>query len=448
MHGSPSVNGSSSSNSSSCNISSTTENNVLENKLEIICGDDSDKENSIYNGIRTAIGINNDERRLLMNGGCVKRSDSLSGDEGKFEGCKNCLKRFEAAIRKIEPSLGLLPVNNKIQQPATTNKKKQRDLTPLQISINVVDPDNNNLNVCMCPIADNDDVDQAVKQPIESESPSLVASESLSGNRICTRCRNIINQQPLEHRRALISQRLTLANNIIVNRIDSHFLSTSVNGSRSVRGNVVNYEPYTPDSMESHSPMLSAGLDELSTSHSPSSSSYNSSTGTEGTRETLATKSSSMSSCEPLATENDLNLIETDDVTNDLKSKSNRRPELQTMNSVEVEVKGPTNGMSAIAPGKGNTNGVVVGGSQGVNANQLKSRLERLQILSKMSKHTIRKPGCWGREEFESKMRKREEKKEMKESRKETNKGKKVGCFNQEKKSGEESKSKSPCSVM
>lgn len=458
MHGSPSVNGSSSSNSSSsgsCNISGT--NGLENNKLEIICGDDSDKENSIYSGSR-----NTDERRLLSNGcGIGKRTDSLSFEEGTFEGCRNCLERFEAAIRKIEPSLGLLPVNNNNNNngqqllPATASKKKHRDLTPLQISINVVDPDNNNLNVCMCSIADNDDVDQAVKQPIDSESPS---SETNSGNRICTRCRNIINQQPLEHRRALISQRLTLANNIIVNRIDSHFLSTSVNGSGTGRGNgkVVNYEPYTPDSMESHSPMLATGgLDELSISHSPSSSSYNSSTGTDGTRGTMATKSSSMSSCEPLEGI-DLNLIEPDkgkvgpNGSNEDKFKSNGRPELQTMNSVEVEVKGTTNGISAIAVGKGTTtNGVVAGGSQGVNANQLKSRLERLQILSKMSKHTIRKPGCWGREEFESKMRRREEKKELKEFRKETKKGKGQGCFNQEKKNGEgESKSKSPCSVM
>lgn len=102
------------------------------------------------------------------------------------------------------------------------------------VSINVTDTEN--LNVCMCSLyASCDNV--------------LAQEESMIGS-ICPRCQNIIKQQPTEHRKTLISKRLTLSKDIIVNRVDTHFLSLKTafdNGKR--------YEPYTPESIESHSPL-------------------------------------------------------------------------------------------------------------------------------------------------------------------------------------------------
>lgn len=102
------------------------------------------------------------------------------------------------------------------------------------ICINVTDAEN--LNVCMCSLyASCDNV--------------LVEQETMIGT-ICPRCQNIIKQQPTEHRKTLISKRLTLSKDIIVNRVDTHLLSLKTafdNGKR--------YEPYTPESVESHSPL-------------------------------------------------------------------------------------------------------------------------------------------------------------------------------------------------
>lgn len=102
------------------------------------------------------------------------------------------------------------------------------------VSINVTDTEN--LNVCMCSLyASCDNV--------------LAEQESMIGS-ICPRCQNIIKRQPTEHRKTLISKRLTLSNDIIVNRVDTHFLSLKTafdNGKR--------YEPYTPESIESYSPL-------------------------------------------------------------------------------------------------------------------------------------------------------------------------------------------------
>lgn len=69
---------------------------------------------------------------------------------------------------------------------------------------------------------------------------------------ICPRCQNIIKQQPMEHRKTLISKRLTLANDIIVNRVDTHYLNL-----KSYQFGPHN-EPYTPESVESHSPVAEA----------------------------------------------------------------------------------------------------------------------------------------------------------------------------------------------
>lgn len=107
------------------------------------------------------------------------------------------------------------------------------------ISINVTDTDNDE-SVCMCALF-------ASSDNILAESNAMIGA-------ICTKCRNIIKQQPTEHRKTLISKRLTLANDIIVNRVDTHFLS--LNSFVSTK-----CEPYTPESIESHSPQPECMLD-------------------------------------------------------------------------------------------------------------------------------------------------------------------------------------------
>lgn len=112
------------------------------------------------------------------------------------------------------------------------------------VSINVTDTDN-----CMCPIdLDND-------ENICSDNENNKNGNTITLNeRICSQCRNIIKKQPIEHRCTLISKRLMLTNNIIVNRIDTHYLNTFDN----------RYEPYTPESAESHSPVPEIDYDDNS----------------------------------------------------------------------------------------------------------------------------------------------------------------------------------------
>lgn len=120
--------------------------------------------------------------------------------------------------------------NSAIQLPSIDDKKS---ITPT-VSINVTDSEN--FNVCMCSLyASSDNV--------------LIEQETMIGT-ICPRCQNIIKQQPTTHRKTLISKRLTLSNDIIVNRVDTHFLSLKTALEYGKR-----YEPYTPESVESHSPL-------------------------------------------------------------------------------------------------------------------------------------------------------------------------------------------------
>lgn len=142
-------------------------------------------------------------------------------------------------------------VNANVNVNATTNKQQRlhSKIKPA-ISINVTDTDEN-LNVCMCSLyASCDNV--------------LVEQESMIGS-ICPRCQNIIKQQPTEHRKTLISKRLTLSKDIIVNRVDTHFLSLKVDKSTK------RYEPYTPESIESHSPLPEADILEFEQSDDSSS---------------------------------------------------------------------------------------------------------------------------------------------------------------------------------
>ncbi|XP_017020504.1 uncharacterized protein 5PtaseI isoform X3 [Drosophila kikkawai] len=99
------------------------------------------------------------------------------------------------------------------------------------ISINIIDSD----NICMCLCAH-----------LSSNNLQFDDSNNRTGEAICLMCRNIIKRQPVAHRYKLISKRLMLTQEIIINRIDTQHLSTD--------SERLYEDPYTPESTESHSP--------------------------------------------------------------------------------------------------------------------------------------------------------------------------------------------------
>ncbi|KAH8342094.1 hypothetical protein KR059_011955 [Drosophila kikkawai] len=97
------------------------------------------------------------------------------------------------------------------------------------ISINIIDSD----NICMCLCAH-----------LSSNNLQFDDSNNRTGETICPMCRNIIKRQPDRYK--LISKRLMLTQEIIINRIDTQHLSTD--------SERLYEDPYTPESTESHSP--------------------------------------------------------------------------------------------------------------------------------------------------------------------------------------------------
>lgn len=106
---------------------------------------------------------------------------------------------------------------------------------PPVISINLIDGDMN-LDICTCKLIGMDDVDPV---PMYFESD----------NNVCVQCKKLMDKQPISFRRTRISKKTTLANDIIINRIDSHYLSLSQSPYTN------SFDPYTPDSLESRSPL-------------------------------------------------------------------------------------------------------------------------------------------------------------------------------------------------
>lgn len=133
--------------------------------------------------------------------------------------CEVCLKHF----REIMETLPL--------QPLADNTRKM----PL-VSISVVDTDNN-LNICMC-------------NAIEVDRSVLKADFDEERENICPNCRNLIKAQP-SARYSLVSKQ-TMLGDVLVNRIDSQFLSSTYSSSGSQLRKLM--DPYTPESIESHSP--------------------------------------------------------------------------------------------------------------------------------------------------------------------------------------------------
>ncbi|KAI8045464.1 hypothetical protein M5D96_001645 [Drosophila gunungcola] len=120
----------------------------------------------------------------------------------------------------------------KISQDGEEEASKSSSSNFPNISINIIDSD----NICMCLCAH-----------LSSNSLLQLDDTSRTGEAICPMCRNIIKRQPVAHRYKLLSKRLMLTQDIIINRIDTQHLSTDSEGRQ--------YEdPYTPESTESHSP--------------------------------------------------------------------------------------------------------------------------------------------------------------------------------------------------
>ncbi|XP_055851053.1 inositol polyphosphate-5-phosphatase A isoform X2 [Episyrphus balteatus] len=166
-----------------------------------------------------------------------------------------------------------------IAKPEDSSSSSTSPFKQPQISINLIDSDN--LPICLCsqiseaserpsrrrrttPLrsteSDDDDDDHDGDSHDDDKNDDDDDEQTALNNKkkICPECQNIIRRQPVEHRCTLISKRLLLANNIIVNRIDTHYLNTYLDNRQ---------DPYTPESAESHSP-----YPEFETSHSSRSS--------------------------------------------------------------------------------------------------------------------------------------------------------------------------------
>uniref|UniRef100_A0A182K5L8 inositol-polyphosphate 5-phosphatase n=1 Tax=Anopheles christyi TaxID=43041 RepID=A0A182K5L8_9DIPT len=155
--------------------------------------------------------------------------------------------------QSVSPSPHLAP-----SQAATLELLSQacfRYQHPL-VSINVFDTDSN-LNVCMCALYCN--TADAKGEAHNGGETAHNRDDEPVGATICPNCRNMIKHQPIEHRKTLISRRMMLANDVIVNRIDTHYLNTYTmgGGSNGAGGQQQQhaFEPYTPESAESHSPL-------------------------------------------------------------------------------------------------------------------------------------------------------------------------------------------------
>lgn len=143
--------------------------------------------------------------------------------------CVKCLKQLIAITEKFSDSLSVPPSLLPLKSHLTLDN--QKSIPPL-VSISVVDADN--LSVCMCNLMD----DQNNQEIIE-------------GDKICKICRNIIKQQPSE-RCTLVSKRVMLGD-VVVNRIDTQYLSSNYSSIPS-HLKIHLQDPYTPESVESHSP--------------------------------------------------------------------------------------------------------------------------------------------------------------------------------------------------
>uniref|UniRef100_A0A182QUI2 inositol-polyphosphate 5-phosphatase n=1 Tax=Anopheles farauti TaxID=69004 RepID=A0A182QUI2_9DIPT len=186
--------------------------------------------------------------------------------------CARCAARIEQCYEQnlidLEP-----PVQIDQQQQHQHQQQQQQEqqqivgqAVPLElhskhplVSISVFDTDSN-LNVCMCALyCGGSAATETQRNPTPTDSTAqagelaVEACGDTATPPICPNCRNIIKHQSIEHRKTLISRRMMLANDVIVNRIDTHYLNTYSAGANG--GGASAFEPYTPESAESHSPL-------------------------------------------------------------------------------------------------------------------------------------------------------------------------------------------------
>lgn len=137
--------------------------------------------------------------------------------------CEVCLKHFKEIMETITLPLPLTDGNRRLS--------RNNQQMPL-VSISIVDTDTN-YNFCIC------NAERGVNIDIGDDSEN-----------ICPNCRNLIKAQPTA-RYSLVSKQ-TMLGDVLVNRIDSQYLSSTYSSSGSQLRRLM--DPYTPESIESHSP--------------------------------------------------------------------------------------------------------------------------------------------------------------------------------------------------
>lgn len=159
-----------------------------------------------------------------VDGDCNKENLVISVDAKHPQTCVKCLKQLNAITEKFSDS-SLVPASLPLKPHLNL-----QSISPL-VSISVVDADN--LNVCMCNLMDDHS-----------------RHETIEGDKMCKICRNIIKQQPNE-RCTLVSKKVMLGD-VVFSRIDSQYLSSNYSSIPSQLKKL--QDPYTPESVESHSP--------------------------------------------------------------------------------------------------------------------------------------------------------------------------------------------------
>lgn len=170
--------------------------------------------------IKTNQGIvNKCDHVQIRQDGCKENYNYEELNSKLVNVCEMCLKHLHAIVVENDTNMKPLPL-------ASQSSNINRKMPPF---INVVDADN--FNVCLCNVTD--------------EKKSISKDEN-----ICPNCRHLIDQQPNE-RRTLVSKQ-TMLGDVVVNRIDSQYLSSTYSSSPSELRKL--NDPYTPESVESHSP--------------------------------------------------------------------------------------------------------------------------------------------------------------------------------------------------
>lgn len=226
----------------------------------------------------------------------------------------------------------------------------------VQPVINVIDADNE--PICMCSLYASSDNVRELPETLLPATAATTATTTANDKappageapvRMCTVCRNAVRRQPIESRRTLVSKRLQLTCDIVVNRVDTHYLhlaASSSSGSSRGSGKRLLHDPYTPDSVESRSPSRGDGLSEAELDDEPD---------------------------EPKTSTEDV-LVVSNGMAARVASSTDDRPECGNNNRKSLPL------MSTSTAGSGS--------GRGVSPRALKSRLEDLQATPPMERAT------------------------------------------------------------